>query len=171
MSGSGELREPRGFDGPRGPVESTAPDALPPGPAEHAAPPAPGGSQGPRAASAESVLAGVELTLARLFRAGVVVSLALIVVGVIVALRRGVEPMGTGDPAPLSFRQLADGLRTLDGEAIVDAALLLLVAIPVLRVAAAGILFARSRDRIFALLALLVLVILLGSFVVGRFGA
>ncbi|HEY5079820.1 MAG TPA: DUF1634 domain-containing protein, partial [Opitutaceae bacterium] len=71
---------------------------------------------------------------------------------------------------PRSAAWLLAGLRHADGQAIIVAGLLVLIATPVLRVAVSVVAFWRERDRAFVAIATLVLLLLALSFSLGRAG-
>lgn len=71
-----------------------------------------------------------------------------------------------GDPT--DFGAVADGLRALRPIAIAQAGLLVLVATPVLRVAASVVAFALEGDRLYTAITLAVLAVLLTSLFVLR---
>ena len=98
---------------------------------------------------------------------GVVVSAALIAIGLGGALAVGWEGSLRGLPvattAATDFSHLLEGLAELRPVAIAQAGLLVLLATPVLRVAASIAGFALEGDRLYALITLAVLAILLLS--------
>lgn len=121
----------------------------------------------------------LEVGIAGVLRAGVATSFLLIVAGTVmsfvhhpdylrslVALERLTRP----GIAPHSIAEVAAGIVSGRGQAIVALGLLLLLATPVARVALSLALFLRDRDRTFAGLTLLVLVLLLLSLTLGRAG-
>lgn len=121
-----------------------------------------------------------ELAISFLLRAGVTVSLALVVLGTIVSLihhpsylhsvrayERLTSPNGV---QPRRVLGILRGLCGLRGQAMVMLGILTLVATPVLRVALSVVLFAAHRDRRFVVITSVVLVLLLASFVLGRAG-
>lgn len=113
-------------------------------------------------------------------RAGSALSLVIIAGGVIlsvvhqpvdVATLRAV-PAGTelGASFPHTVPDVVRGLGDGQGPAVVMAGLLLLIATPVVRVAGIVVTFAYGRDRAYAAVASVVLVLLLLSFAIGRAG-
>jgi uncharacterized membrane protein len=101
-----------------------------------------------------------------ILRAGVITSASLIALGL---LLMPLHPGGLTDQRILNFphslAQEWQSLITFHPQAIIMLGLLLLIATPVLSVAASAVAFARERDRLFALIALAVLTILLASLV------
>jgi uncharacterized membrane protein len=122
----------------------------------------------------------VELLISNLLRAGVVVSMALIVLGTVVMFTRNpsyftqaaeLQPLITpGMKFPHTLRDLLAGLRQLHGEAIVTLGLLVLIATPVVRVAVSIFAFIYQGDRVFVLITTTVLCLLLLSLFLGRAG-
>jgi uncharacterized membrane protein len=120
----------------------------------------------------------LELLISRLLRAGVITSVALIVIGTIITFAQHPDyvsssavldcSVGPGAPFPHEFDALLASLRQLRGEAIVTLGLLILMATPVMRVAVSALAFIQHRDRTYALITAAVLCLLLLSLVLGR---
>ncbi len=121
-----------------------------------------------------------EVAISYLLRVGVIVSLLVVVTGTIVTFvhhpeygRSSAAYRRLTAPPASPFRRpedVIDGLCHLKGQAVVTLGLLVLVATPVLRVAASIGLFAVKRDRTFVAITSLVLVLLVTSFVLGKAG-
>lgn len=121
-----------------------------------------------------------EVMISYLLRSGVVASLLIVAAGTILSfvhhpdyLRSPAAYVRLTSPPASPFRNLAgivDGLRHARGQAVVTVGLLVLVATPVLRVAASIGLFALQRDRAFVAVTSLVLALLVTSFVLGKAG-
>ena len=120
----------------------------------------------------------MELAISSLLRIGVTVSLAVIVLGSIVAflhhpdlarstteLQRLTRP---GAAVPQTLVDVLSGVEALNGPSIVALGLLLLILTPVLRVAVSIVTFARERDRLYVLITSAVLGLLVLSFLLGR---
>jgi len=119
-----------------------------------------------------------ERMAARLLRVGVAASVAVIGAGLAVSLLR--HPEYLSDPGalerltapgaafPHEIGDVAAELAAGRGRALVSAGLLLLIATPVLRVAASVVSFLRQRDRAFAGITLGVLLVLALSLALGR---
>jgi len=128
--------------------------------------------------SLDDGLGRIEIAISTLLRVGVVLSLALIVVGTVVAYRQHpeyltqtIEPPRLAAPEsefPHSLETLIAALRTWSGEAIVTLGLLVLIATPVMRVALSVLYFLYQNDRVYALITAAVLCLLLLSLVLGR---
>jgi uncharacterized membrane protein len=120
----------------------------------------------------------VEMILSVLLRAGVVVSLFVVVLGTTLSFvhhsaYRSAPPeltRLTGPDAvfPHTLAAVWEGVLAGQGQAIVVAGLLLLIATPVLRVAVSILAFALQRDWIFVVITSLVLALLLLSFFLGK---
>ena len=112
----------------------------------------------------------IEATLGGLLRAGVIISSGTILLGGILnLLRHGNEPVTWeqfhGEPAALrTLSGIAEAAMAAQGKGIIQFGLILLIAVPVLRVAVSIIVFILERDFLFAALALTVLAILTYSF-------
>lgn len=99
-----------------------------------------------------------------ILQVGVLLSAAIILVGLLLLPTRpgglSVERLLT---FPTSFAQVGQGLLQLRPQAIISLGLLLLIATPVVRVAASIVTFAFERDRLYALITAAVLALLLFS--------
>ena len=107
-----------------------------------------------------------------ILQGGVLLSSAVIILGVILL------PFHTGglspqriETFPHTFGQLWPELAAFHPQAIIVLGLLLLIATPVMRVAASVVAFGLERDRRFVIITLIVLGILIASFFLGRGGA
>jgi uncharacterized membrane protein len=124
--------------------------------------------------------AGAEDTISWVLRVGVTASLVLIASGTLLSFlqaggyRRGPAEVsrlvGPGGAFPRTSFWFVGGLARLDGQAVIVAGLLLLIATPVLRVAVSMVSFARERDHVFAAITAAVLALLLLSFALGKAG-
>lgn len=134
-------------------------------------------SMPPRHVDAEERVRRVELLISNLLRTGVLVSLALVVIGTVMTfvhhldyfaspadLSRLVEP---GAAFPHSVSDVIEGIRLFRGQAIVTLGLLLLIATPVMRVAVSIFAFIYQDDWTFTCITALVLLLLLLSFFLG----
>jgi uncharacterized membrane protein len=126
---------------------------------------------------ADERVRNVELLISNLLRTGVLVSLALVVIGTVIAfidypdyftspsdLSRLVKP---GAAFPHSMSEVIEGVLLLRGQAIVTLGLLLLIATPVMRVAVSIFAFIYQDDWTFTCITALVLLLLLLSFFLG----
>lgn len=113
-------------------------------------------------------------------RVGVVMSLAVIVAGMLLSalhhpklilshneLARLVVP---GAAFPHTISEVARGIAALQGTAVMMAGLLLLLLLPVVRVALTGLIFVYQKDWVFVVITLGVLALLLLSLVLGKAG-
>lgn len=118
-----------------------------------------------------------EIWISTILRVGVWMSLSVILTGMAVTFTRHPEYRSSatslptltdpGQAAPHSIADVVDGLRNLRGRAIIELGLLMLIATPVVRVAASVAVFASLKDRKFVLITLAVLTLLLISFWLG----
>jgi uncharacterized membrane protein len=107
-----------------------------------------------------------------LLQGGVVVSSAIILIGLILLLLSPQGLANTGIAAfPHSLGSVGIGLQALQPQAVITLGLLLLIATPVLRVAVSVVAFALEHDRRYVIITLIVLTILIISFTLGRGGA
>lgn len=109
----------------------------------------------------------IDAIMGLLLRAGVILSATVVLIGAVVFLvRHGWEPTDDsrfhGEPTVLKNPiDIVQGAFTLQGEALIQLGILLLIATPVARVAFSVYAFARQRDGFYVLATLLVLSILL----------
>ncbi len=103
---------------------------------------------------------------------GVSTAAALIAAGFLTALAVGWQGSLLGEPASVAartdFGQLLPGLAALRPVAITQLGLVVLLATPVMRVAASVVGFALEEDRLYTIITLAVLAILLTSIFVLR---
>ena len=125
----------------------------------------------------------VEIVISELLRWGVYGSLLLLVVGTVVSfLHAGSYGSAGGSAAdlhrlitsgatfPRTLSWLGHGLLQCQGQAIIVAGLLLLIATPVIRVLVSIIAFAREKDRAFVVITTVVFLLLMVSFALGKAG-
>jgi uncharacterized membrane protein len=108
----------------------------------------------------------VEIAVGRLLRIGVLAASGVIALGGILnLLRHGMEPVTWerfhGEPAALrTLSGILEAALAAQGKGIIQLGLMLLIAVPVVRVAISAFLFVRKRDFVFAALTTAVLAIL-----------
>ncbi len=127
----------------------------------------------------------IELMIAYLLRVGVILSFAILAIGIgalIVTGQTGYEQIhlenlqsivgysGKHPYFPNSLSDVWTGLLALKPYAIIALGLIVLIAIPVLRVAVSGSAFAMERDRLYVFITAFVLAMLLLSFLIGETG-
>ncbi len=127
----------------------------------------------------------IELVIAQLLRAGVILSFVILAIGigaVIVTGQTGYDQITLDDlnsivlyhaghaPFPNSLGDIVAGVLVLKPYAIIALGLLVLIAIPVFRVAVSVIAFAWERDRLYVFITAFVLAMLLLSFAIGEAG-
>jgi Predicted membrane protein len=122
----------------------------------------------------------VELFISWLLRIGVMVSAALVIIGMAMSFSN--HPLYRSSHAELGALTSASGIyphtvtsvlrsvREGHGQGIAMLGLLLLIATPVFRVAVSVILFARERDVLFVVMTSTVLALLILSFILGAAG-
>jgi len=138
---------------------------APPQEASDAAASGPAAVAGPASADPPAhVMDPIERMVHRVLEAGILVSVALLVAGVVLDLVHGraIAP----HVAPLA--ELPSGLVALDSGAFVSLGILTLIATPFVRVAGTMLVFALERDRRYTLVTAAVLVVMLVSVLVGR---
>jgi uncharacterized membrane protein len=132
----------------------------------------------PEQAAARGGIHQVEIVISNLLRIGVATSLVIVVIGMVLTFVHHPEYLSSRDALksllsaksefPHSMEEMAAGLMVLRGRSVVILGLLLLIATPVMRVAVSIIAFLYERDRVFAIITTVVLMLLLLSFFLGR---
>ncbi len=121
----------------------------------------------------------VELGLSYLLRSGVVLSTLVVVSGLALVFYHHPEYLGkdatmvavTADMViPHTVADVFGGLARGEGRSLIVLGLFVLIATPVVRVAACVLVFVHQRDRIFTVITVIVLTLLLLSFALGRAG-
>jgi uncharacterized membrane protein len=129
------------------------------------------------AAAAQEQVRATELMISNLLRYGVVTSLAIILWGTLVTFvdhpdyfssPESLQPLTHPESAPHSVSMVVAGAYALHGQAIIMMGLLLLIALPVVRVALSLVIFSSQKDQPFVTITSLVLALLLASFLIGR---
>jgi uncharacterized membrane protein len=120
----------------------------------------------------------VEILISNLLRIGVTASLTIIVIGTVVTFMHHHEYLHSreqfrivtraGTHYPHTLWEVAQGVRKLEGQAIVTAGLLLLITTPVVRVGVSIFAFVYQHDRKFVVITTIVFLLLLLSFVLGK---
>jgi len=111
----------------------------------------------------------IEAIVARLLQAGVVLAAVLVLAGGLPYLARhgGAAPAGqlfTGEPAALrEIGGILRGARDLSGRALIMSGVLVIIATPVLRVAASLVAFLHQRDWTYTAMTAFVLALLVAS--------
>lgn len=111
----------------------------------------------------------MEVVISRILQGGVLVSAAIIVLGVLLWAARG----DAGYPPegyPSSPAAVLAGALEARPAAVIQVGLLVLLLTPVVRVAASVAVFAVQRDRVFTLMTLVVLALLMLGLLAGGVG-
>lgn len=125
----------------------------------------------------QDAVSSTEVLIGNLLRYGVASSLAVILLGMLVTLVHhpdylySSEPLGRlvrPESAPHDLATVMAGALAMKGRALVMIGMLMLIALPVTRVALSLVIFIYQRDRAFIAITSTVLVLLLVSFLIGR---
>lgn len=130
--------------------------------------------QAPADHDRELLIRQVELVISQVLRGGVLLSAAIIGIGVVWFYWRYLMARGPGlvvSDFPHTLGGVGTGLVHGDPLAVIALGLLILLATPIVRVAVSIVAFAVERDWTFVVVTGLVLLILLVSFFLGRGGA
>ncbi len=107
----------------------------------------------------------LESALARVLRIGTYASIALVAVGVLLLVGRGSSPLDRGQP--FAIDRLVGDVVALRAEGFLWLGILGIVSTPGLRVAGAFIGFVRRGERMMAIVALLILVVVAVGVIAG----
>jgi len=120
----------------------------------------------------------VDIALSRLLRGGVLISVAIVIIGIVLTFVHHHEYFSSrpalgeltqpGAQFPNTLGAIFHGVAELRGQAVVMLGLLLLIATPVARVALSILIFMVEKDRLYTAITIAVLIILLISFFTGR---
>lgn len=122
----------------------------------------------------ERLLRQAEVVVSHVLRWGVILSAAIIALGVLlfyVQYLTGHISTAAAETFPHTLGAEIAALRAGDAIGVVVLGLLLLLATPVMRVAVSIVVFAIEHDRLYTVITLIVLIILFISFFSGRGGA
>jgi uncharacterized membrane protein len=122
----------------------------------------------------------VELLISTLLRAGVTISLLVVVIGTFISFTHHPDyvhspemlarVIGSKAEFPYTVRGVVTSALQGRGQGIVMLGLFLLIATPVMRVAVSVLAFVYERDRVFVAITTIVLLLLLLSFFLGKGG-
>jgi uncharacterized membrane protein len=116
----------------------------------------------------------LDLTIGRLLRYGLLLSVATVLIGMLVYLTGHgpeIQDYTSFKMAPVSLRRPAgiiDQALHFTGNGIIQLGLLFLIATPMARVFFSVVTFLRQRDYLYTIITLIVLMILLFSFFLGK---
>lgn len=128
-------------------------------------------------ASAPSATTSPELLISYLLRYGVMVSLLLVVCGMVLTFfhhpdyfssAEALERLTAQGDMPHQLSEVMAGVLATRGRAVAMVGLLVMMAIPVARVALSLLIFRQQRDRAFVIMTAVVLTLLVGSFLLGH---
>ncbi|MCP3057228.1 DUF1634 domain-containing protein [Myxococcus sp. K38C18041901] len=117
-----------------------------------------------------------ELLISDLLRYGVLASMALVTLGTVVTFLRhpdylvsseALERLTAPHPVPHGLADVVAGAMAARGQSFVMAGLLVMMAVPVMRVALSLLIFRQQKDRLYVAITTCVLTLLLVSFLVG----
>lgn len=107
------------------------------------------------------------MAVSRWLRVGVVLSAAVIIVGLVLFFMEGSSGY-PGSSYPHSLPDIVSGIASFKPYAVITAGLILLILTPVLRVAISIWVFVREGDKLYTGITTLVLLILIISFILGK---
>lgn len=114
-----------------------------------------------------SEIQDVELAVSRWLRIGVIISAAVIILGLILLFIQGGSGY-PGDTYPHDLPDIFRGLIELKPYAVITVGLMLLILTPALRVAISIWVFVREGDKLYVVITSIVLIILIVSFALGK---
>jgi uncharacterized membrane protein len=107
----------------------------------------------------------LETTISRLLVAGTYLAMTLILVGVLLMLAAGIDPLAHGAPPPFELSAIPSEVAAGDPLGFLWLGLVAVLALPLGRVIVAGVGFLAARDMRLALVSLAVLLVVVGSIV------
>jgi uncharacterized membrane protein len=133
-------------------------------------PPDSGGDDAAKTAAAGAAIgdahdSAISIVSAWVLRGGVVVSSLVMLLGIALSFSRGRVTLERIKSDPFDHRpgHILTGIANGSGKAIIEAGIYLLLFTPILRVFASMVLFAFERDRLYALITVMVLVLTLAG--------
>ncbi len=112
----------------------------------------------------------IELRIGKILRAGVFISSAIIIIGLIMFVFTGHSGY-PGATYPRGVVEIAEGLVAFKSFAWLMTGLFLLILTPVLRVIASVFAFAKEGDKMYVIITLMVLAVLILAILLGHTGA
>jgi uncharacterized membrane protein len=116
-------------------------------------------------AATADVARRLESTISRLLVAGTYLAMALILVGVLLMLAAGIDPLAHGGVPPFDLASIPAEIAAGDPLGFLWLGLVAVLALPLGRVLVAGVGFLAARDLRLALVSLAVLLVVVGSIV------
>ena len=117
-----------------------------------------------RASSSDTAYA-MEAAVARLLVVGTWLAMGLVLVGVVLMLAAGLDPLDHGAVPPFRLAAIPGEILALDPAGFLWAGIVLIIALPIGRVVVSGLGFLAARDVRMAAISLAVLVVVLVSVV------
>ena len=119
----------------------------------------------PPAGTSADVAWRLESTISRLLVAGTYLAMGLIIVGVLLMLAAGIDPLAHGGVPPFDLSTIPAEIAAGNPLGFLWLGLVAVLALPLGRVVVAGVGFLAARDARLALVSLAVLLVVLGSIV------
>jgi uncharacterized membrane protein len=128
----------------------------------------PAGPTGVEGLASATETARIESGIARLLVVGTYVAIAFVLVGVVLMLRAGIDPLVHEAAPAFDLSSIPAQLGALQPEGFLWAGLVTVLCLPVARVVVAGVGFARAGDRRLAVVSLLVVLVIVLSILAAR---
>jgi uncharacterized membrane protein len=119
----------------------------------------------PAAGTSADVAWRLESTISRLLVAGTYLAMGLVLVGVLLMLAAGIDPLAHGGVPPFELSSIPAEIASGNPLGFLWLGLVAVLALPLGRVIVAGVGFLAARDLRLALVSLAVLLVVLGSIV------
>ena len=119
----------------------------------------------------DAIVRKTDLFISNILRGGVLLSAAIIIIGVVMFYVRYAMHVADTHSFPHSLGAVISGIAQGDARSVIVLGLLVLLMTPVLRVAVSIVAFAVERDWRYVVITAIVLFVLLLSFFLGRGGA
>jgi uncharacterized membrane protein len=118
--------------------------------------------------AAQGAAYAMEALIGRLLVLGTWLAMGLVLVGVVLMLATGVDPLAHGAIPPFEPDQIVADILALRPEGFLMAGIVLIVTLPVGRVIVGGVGFLASGDRRLALISLAVLLVVVASVIAAQ---
>jgi uncharacterized membrane protein len=121
-----------------------------------------------RGQGAREAATGIETLVARILVVGTYVAVGLILVGVVLMLRSGIDPLAPGAFPPFDLTSIPSEIRAGNPTGFIWAGIVLVMALPIGRVVVSGAGFYAAGARRLALVSLLVVLVVTLSIIAAQ---
>lgn len=109
----------------------------------------------------------IELIIGKILRIGVIISIAIMIIGLLMLTIKGGNGGYSNNHFPTSFVAIGKGLLALKPDAVLMLGVFFLILTPVLRVIVSIYAFFKEHDYLYTYITVFVLIILIGAMIAG----